>query len=137
MAFFELLFVGIHGVSDLSGVPINEIEFGHLFGFMMFFEFFLVFEFGEFIKLDNMFEELLIIKFVAEGLEMRESGVDSEDDWEFEFHGGPEYFELLFREVELELIELSEDLIIFGNGFGAPLLMDFFMAVFVFVVAAG
>lgn len=137
MAFFELLFVGIHGVSDLPGVPIDEIEFGHLFGFMMFFEVFLVFEFGELIKLDNMFEELLIIKFVAEGLEMRESGVDSEDDWEFLLHGGPEYFELFFREVELELIEVPEDLIIFGNGFGAPLLVEFFVAVFVFVVAAG
>lgn len=66
-----------------------------------------------------------------------EGGVDSENDRKFLFHGGPEDFELLFGETQLDFVELTEDLIILGDGVGAPLLMNFFVSILVFVESAG
>ena len=136
LTFLELLLVSIHGISDVIRVPIDDFEFGHLLRFMVFLDFFLNFFFGEFIKLHNFFQELFVVELVTETFVVGESGIDSEDNGKFLFHGGPEEFEFLLRKAELYLIKLPENLIIFWNGAGAPLLMNFFMPVLVLVVFA-
>lgn len=137
LTFLELLLVGIHGVSDLTRVPVNFFELGHFFRFMMLLEVFFDFLFRELIKLDDLFQKILVIEFVAETFVVGEGGVDSEDDGQFLFHGGPEDFELLFGEIELKFVEFAKDLIILGYGVGTPLLMYFFVSILVFVVSSG
>lgn len=77
--FFELLLVGIDGVSDAAWVPVDGFEFGHFFWFMMFFEFCLDFFLCKLIKLDNLSDELLIVELFAKTPVVGVGWIDSKD----------------------------------------------------------
>jgi hypothetical protein len=54
------------------------------------FQLLLHFLFSELIKPDYFLDEFFIVEFVTEAFVVGKGGVDSEHDWEFLFHSGPE-----------------------------------------------
>lgn len=136
-ALLELLLVGADRIGDVARVPFDDLQFWHLFWFVVLFQLLLHFLLRKLLKLYDFFHKLLVIEFITERLVIRESGVDSEYYRKLLFHRGPELLKLIFGKMKLKLVIFPKDLIILRNGSGAPFLVNFFMSIFVFVIAIG
>jgi hypothetical protein len=73
--------------------------------------------------------EIGVLDLAPERRKVGAAWVNPEDNGQFILHGGPEDCELLWWELQLQLVVGPEEWVFLGDGGRAPLILDLFLAV--------